>query len=105
SPKPVVYTEEVSPDFVEVEAEQANYSVDVTPEREGTISYEVPSGSPVLVAMTDRQGNEIKILETAWKAAGKHYLHVDTKGIKSGLYLIKIQTPETEKIQVFQVEG
>ena len=59
-----------------------------------TISYDVPIASRVRIIMYDVVGRPVQILEDGEAAPGRYSIRVDARDLSSGMYLVRMETPE-----------
>lgn len=64
-----------------------------------TLTYAVPQASPVKIAVFDALGREVLVLVDGEVAAGTHEVVFDGTDLPSGVYLIRMTTPQGEQTQ------
>lgn len=57
------------------------------------IRYEIPSSQRVVIRVYDDIGREVTTLVDGFKAAGTHEVEFNARGLASGVYFYRIQTP------------
>lgn len=73
----------------------ANYPNPFNPST--TITYDLPAGSPVVLAVYDLQGRQVAVLEQGYRKAGRHSAvwqgrNRAGESVGSGIYLYRLQT-------------
>ena len=58
------------------------------------IAFEVPGQSEVRIAVFDVTGRQVAVLVDGAVAAGRHEISFDARGLSSGTYLIRMDTPQ-----------
>jgi len=56
-----------------------------------TIVYELPSPARVRLTLLDLQGREVRVLENTDRSGGEYRTIVQTSGLRSGVYLVRLQ--------------
>ena len=59
-----------------------------------TVEYELVQYGPVHIELYDLAGRLARVLASGERAAGRHTLRVEGEGLASGLYLLKLTTPQ-----------
>jgi len=63
------------------------------------INYTLPINSEISVGIYDLNGRKVTTLVNGFKPAGYHTLHWDGSPHASGIYFVKMMTPEFTKMQ------
>ena len=61
-----------------------------------TITYQLPKAVDISIAVYDLQGRVVKTLVNAYQLEGRHSIDWNAAGQSSGLYLIRMQTPDSQ---------
>ena len=64
-----------------------------------TISFELPSASPVQLAVYDIMGHRVATLLNEWRDIGTHRVSFDASQLASGIYFYKMQTGEFSAVK------
>ena len=70
-----------------------------------TIQYQLTTAAQITIAVYDAQGNQVKILMNKRQAAGSYTELLNSKGMASGVYLIKLIKDGTVKQTLRIVKG
>lgn len=57
-----------------------------------TIQFETPEAGSVRIAVYNALGQQVRLLEDGFRAAGKHVVALDADSLPSGLYLYRLET-------------
>jgi hypothetical protein len=68
-----------------------------------TIRFDLPRAAPVRLAVFDVQGRRVRILADRTFTAGPHEVAFDAKGLASGWYLARLDTPQGTFVRVMQL--
>jgi len=59
-----------------------------------TISYDVPAASRIRIAVYDVVGRPVRLLVDGEVQPGRYAIRVDARDLSSGMYLVRMETPE-----------
>lgn len=59
-----------------------------------TVQFSTPEGGPVALRLYDALGREVRTLVDAYAEAGAHTVRLDAAGLASGVYILRMQTPQ-----------
>lgn len=69
----------------------------------GTLNYVLGTDSNVSITVFDVMGRRVAVLADGDQAAGEHAVNVDASGFASGMYIVRLATPNTVQTVKFVV--
>ena len=68
-----------------------------------TVRFSVPEAAQVRLVVYDVLGRQVRVLVDGTVSAGVHAVQFEARGLSSGMYLYRLETPQGSFVQMMQL--